>query len=347
MIMDSFFSKALISWYQEHQRFLPWRCTSDPYAIWISEIILQQTRVAQGLDYYNRFMARFPDVDTLAQASEDEVLLYWQGLGYYSRARNLHFAAHQIVEQGGFPKTYEGVRALKGVGDYTAAAISSIAYGLPYAVVDGNVYRVLSRVFGVDIPIDSTQGKKYFAQLAQELVDVDAPGLYNQSIMDFGALQCVPKSPNCDACPLQDRCVAHAQHKVDVLPVKSHKTKVTHRYFHYLNVCIGDEMLLHQRKADDIWKNLYEVPLVEADHRMSVDELTQTTLFRQLACNQIQLVKEQVKHVLSHRVIFADLYILSASRWPSPLPAGYFKLKVSDLGHYAISRLMDIILQEK
>ena len=347
MIMDSFFSKALISWYQEHQRFLPWRCTSDPYAIWISEIILQQTRVAQGLDYYNRFMARFPDVETLAQASEDEVLLYWQGLGYYSRARNLHFAAHQIVEQDGFPKTYEGVRALKGVGDYTAAAISSIAYGLPYAVVDGNVYRVLSRVFGVDIPIDSTQGKKYFAQLAQELVDVDSPGLYNQSIMDFGALQCVPKSPNCDTCLLQDRCVAHAQHKVDALPVKSHKTKVTHRYFHYLNVRICDEMLLHQRKADDIWKNLYEVPLVEADHRMSVDELTQTTLFRQLACNQIQLVKEQVKHVLSHRVIFADLYILSASQWPSPLPAGYFKLKVSDLGNYAISRLMDIILQEK
>ncbi len=347
MIMDSFFSKALISWYQEHQRFLPWRCTSDPYAIWISEIILQQTRVAQGLDYYNRFMARFPDVETLAQASEDEVLLYWQGLGYYSRARNLHFAAHQIVEQDGFPKTYEGVRALKGVGDYTAAAISSIAYGLPYAVVDGNVYRVLSRVFGVDIPIDSTQGKKYFAQLAQELVDVDSPGLYNQSIMDFGALQCVPKSPNCDTCPLQDRCVAHAQHKVDALPVKSHKTKVTHRYFHYLNVRIGDEMLLHQRKADDIWKNLYEVPLVEADHRMSVDELTQTTLFRQLACNQIQLVKEQLKHVLSHRVIFADLYILSASQWPSPLPAGYFKLKASDLGNYAISRLMDIILQEK
>lgn len=347
MIMDSFFSKALISWYQEHQRFLPWRCTSDPYAIWISEIILQQTRVAQGLDYYNRFMARFPDVETLAQASEDEVLLYWQGLGYYSRARNLHFAAHQIVEQDGFPKTYEGVRALKGVGDYTAAAISSIAYGLPYAVVDGNVYRVLSRVFGVDIPIDSTQGKKYFAQLAQELVDVDSPGLYNQSIMDFGALQCVPKSPNCDTCPLQDRCVAHAQHKVDALPVKSHKTKVTHRYFHYLNVRIGDEMLLHQRKADDIWKNLYEVPLVEADHRMSVDELTQTTLFRQLACNQIQLVKEQLKHVLSHRVIFADLYILSASQWPSPLPAGYFKLKVFDLGNYAISRLMDIILQEK
>ncbi|MBR6989125.1 MAG: A/G-specific adenine glycosylase [Bacteroidaceae bacterium] len=345
--MDSFFSKALISWYQEHQRFLPWRCTSDPYAIWISEIILQQTRVAQGLDYYNRFMARFPDVETLAQASEDEVLLYWQGLGYYSRARNLHFAAHQIVEQDGFPKTYEGVRALKGVGDYTAAAISSIAYGLPYAVVDGNVYRVLSRVFGVDIPIDSTQGKKYFAQLAQELVDVDSPGLYNQSIMDFGALQCVPKSPNCDTCPLQDRCVAHAQHKVDALPVKSHKTKVTHRYFHYLNVRIGDEMLLHQRKADDIWKNLYEVPLVEADHRMSVDELTQTTLFRQLACNQIQLVKEQLKHVLSHRVIFADLYILSASQWPSPLPAGYFKLKASDLGNYAISRLMDIILQEK
>lgn len=347
MIMDSFFSKPIEKWYKEHKRFLPWRRTSDPYAIWISEIILQQTRVAQGLEYYKRFMSRFPDVATLASASEDEVLLYWQGLGYYSRARNLHFAAHQIVEQGGFPDTYDGIRALKGVGDYTAAAIGSIAFGLPYAVVDGNVYRILSRVFGVEIPIDSTQGKKYFAQLAQRLLDVDAPGLYNQSVMDFGALQCLPKSPDCTACPLLERCVAYAQHKVDAFPVKSHKTKVTDRYFHYMNFRIGDEMLLCQRKGNDIWKNLYEIPLVEADHRLTMEELEKTPLFQQLACNQIKQVKEQIKHVLSHRVIHADLYLLSADKWPSPLPEGYFKLKVSDLGNYAISRLMDVILHEK
>ena len=214
------FADKLIVWYEDNKRDLPWRDTKDPYRIWISEIILQQTRVAQGYDYFVRFMERFPDVFTLAQADEDEVMKYWQGLGYYSRARNLHAAARSMAENGGFPTTYQEVRALKGVGEYTAAAICSFAYDMPYAVVDGNVYRVLSRWMGIETPIDSTQGKKLFAQVAQELMDQKRPALYNQAIMDFGALQCTPASPDCLFCPLADSCLALAKGKVDALPVK-------------------------------------------------------------------------------------------------------------------------------
>ena len=200
------FSEKLIAWYAENKRELPWRNTTDPYIIWISEIILQQTRVAQGYDYFLRFIHRFPDVRALAEAPEDEVMKCWQGLGYYSRARNLHAAAKSM--NGIFPVTYEGVRALKGVGDYTAAAICSSAYGMPYAVVDGNVYRVLSRYFGIDTPVDSAEGKKLFAALADEMMDKSQPAVYNQAIMDFGAIQCTPQSPNCLFCPLADSCSA-------------------------------------------------------------------------------------------------------------------------------------------
>lgn len=226
------FSRILLDWYAEYKRELPWRETKDPYRIWISEIILQQTRVAQGYEYFQRFVERFPDLVALAEADEDEVMKYWQGLGYYSRARNLHAAARSM--NGVFPRTYEGVRALKGVGDYTAAAICSIAYDMPYAVVDGNVYRVLSRYFGVETPIDSTQGKKLFASLAQEMLDEKHAALYNQAIMDFGAIQCTPQSPSCMFCPLADSCSALATGKVNLLPVKQHKTKTTDRYFTYI-----------------------------------------------------------------------------------------------------------------
>lgn len=227
------FSRKLIDWYRENGRDLPWRRTKNPYLIWISEIILQQTRVVQGYDYYQRFVARFPDVFALAAADEDEVMKYWQGLGYYSRARNLHAAARRMAEAGGFPVTYTGVRALKGVGEYTAAAICSFAYGMPYAVVDGNVYRVLSRWLGIDTPIDSAEGKKLFVRVADELLDRERPGLYNQAIMDFGALQCTPVAPDCLFCPLNDSCVARLKGIAGSLPVKQHKTKVTNRYFNY------------------------------------------------------------------------------------------------------------------
>lgn len=231
------FSEKLIAWYAENKRELPWRDTTDPYIIWISEIILQQTRVAQGYDYFLRFIHRFPNVTALAEAPEDEVMKCWQGLGYYSRARNLHVAAKSM--NGVFPATYEGVRALKGVGDYTAAAICSSAYGMPYAVVDGNVYRVLSRYFGIDTPVDSTEGKKLFAALADEMMDKSQPAVYNQAIMDFGAIQCTPQSPNCLFCPLVDSCSALKEGTITKLPVKQHKTKTTNRYFNYIYVRVG------------------------------------------------------------------------------------------------------------
>ena len=226
--MDNF-GEILIKWYQDNKRDLPWRRTKNPYLIWISEIILQQTRVAQGYDYYQRFVKRFPDVFSLAAADEDEVMKYWQGLGYYCRARNLHAAARSMADAGGFPKTYKEVLALKGVGEYTAAAICSFAYGMPYAVVDGNVYRVLSRWLGIETPIDSAEGKRIFAEVAAELLDKAQPGIYNQAIMDFGALQCTPASPNCMFCPFVDTCVARQKGVVDTLPVKQHKTKVARR----------------------------------------------------------------------------------------------------------------------
>lgn len=225
------FSESLIRWYEQHRRELPWRETKDPYRIWISEIILQQTRVAQGYAYYCRFIERFPDVCSLAEAHEDEVMKMWQGLGYYSRARNLHEAARSLAGRGRLPETYKEVRAMKGVGDYTAAAICSFAYDMPCAVVDGNVYRVLSRWMGVDEPIDTAAGKKLFAQLADQLLDRKHPAVYNQAIMDFGALQCVPASPDCQVCPLADSCVALRDKRVEELPRKSHKVKTVNRYF--------------------------------------------------------------------------------------------------------------------
>ena len=231
----------LHAWYARNHRVLPWRGITDAYRIWISEIILQQTRVVQGYEYYNRFVSRFPDVRALAAADDDEVMKLWQGLGYYSRARNLLAAARQVVERfgGEFPTTYDDIRSLPGIGDYTAAAIASFAYGLPHAVVDGNVYRVLSRIYGIDTPIDTTEGKKLFAALADELLDRQDPGGYNQAMMEFGALYCVPRSPQCGGCIFADRCMALATGRVEELPVKQGRTVVKPRYFNYFYVRHG------------------------------------------------------------------------------------------------------------
>ena len=267
------FALALEAWYADHRRDLPWRGTRDPYRVWVSEIILQQTRVAQGYDYYRRFMERFPTVRDLAAATEDDVLRAWQGLGYYSRARNLHAAARAVVAQGGFPRDYAGVRTLRGVGDYTAAAICSMAYGLPHAVVDGNVYRVLSRYFGLATPIDTTAGRRAFADLAAGLLDRRRPGLYNQAVMDFGALQCLPRAPQCGACPLAHGCEALRTGRVDELPVNARRTQVAERFLAYIYICVSGDVLLHRRPAGDIWAGLYEPLLVEFDHRPTEPEV--------------------------------------------------------------------------
>ena len=335
-------SSPLLAWYQKNKRDLPWRHTRDPYKIWLCEIIMQQTRVAQGLTYYNRFVETFPTPAALAAATQDQVLKLWQGLGYYSRARNLHAAAKSM--HGKFPPTYPGVRALKGVGDYTAAAICSIAYNMPYAVVDGNVYRVLARVFEIATPIDSTEGKKEFAALAQQLLDKKNPGDYNQAIMDFGALICTPQAPQCTACPLAKVCQARKTGVQEKFPVKAQKTKISTRYFHYIYVAQGKDTWLHQRGPGDVWQNLYELPLVEtADGKLSLKDPQLKKWFGATRIKPMQT--KPIKHVLSHRIIYAYIYkvVVPSAR---KVPDGFIKIPVKELPRYAVSRLVQKLLEQ-
>lgn len=339
------FTNIIESWYAEHRRDLPWRDTTDPYLIWVSEIILQQTQVKQGYDYYLRFVQRFPDVQSLAEAEEDEVLNYWQGLGYYSRARNMHAAAKSM--NGKFPQTYDRVRALKGVGDYTAAAICSFAFGMPVAVIDGNVYRVLARYVGIDTPIDSTKGVKLFKQLADEYLDKRQPAVYNQAIMDFGALQCTPVHPHCEACPLQETCVAFREGRVEELPVKQHKTRQTYRYFNYFFIRQGDYTYIKKRTEKDIWKNLYELPLTESSKEIS--ERQAVSLMEQYGGSEVKTIplKQGVKHVLSHRIILTDFYEVSLPEKEIPdVLKSYQKVPISSLGDYAFPVLISNFLKE-
>ena len=319
------FALTLLDWFRENGRDLPWRQTHDPYAIWLSEIILQQTQVKQGWEYWERFMHHWPTVEALAAATEDEVLREWQGLGYYSRARNLHYAARQIVALGHFPNTIEEIKQLKGVGDYTAAAIGSIAFNLPAAVVDGNVYRVLARHFGIDTPINTTEGKKVFAALAQELLPASA-ATYNQAIMDFGAIQCTPASPNCTICPLMESCEALRQNSIAQLPVKLKKLKVRERHLIYIYVRCQGEVAIHRRGAGDIWQGLWEPWLV--------DEVPEGAV----------LLRQNVKHVLTHRILYADFYLWEPEEKPS-LPPDYIWIKETELDHYAVPRLIEILLE--
>lgn len=340
----------LFAWYDVHKRDLPWRSTRNPYYIWISEVILQQTRVAQGYDYFVRFIELFPTVEALADAPEDAVMRAWQGLGYYSRARNLHAAAKQIVELGSFPNTYEAIRQLKGVGDYTAAAIASFAFDEPKAAVDGNVCRVWSRVFGVDLPIDSLKGKRVITEIAQELLPGSQAAKYNQAVMEFGALQCTPHSPSCTDCPLADKCVALAEGRVDMLPLKSHKTKVTPRYLTYLYIHDTDSLLLHKRTGNDIWQNLYELPLIETEMAIDANGLFLHPDFlawkKTIPYYTYKGATGGIKHVLSHRVLHATFHELEVLGELS-CPDGYVVVPFSELGHYALPRLLERYMKEK
>lgn len=344
-------SEKLKAWYRVNKRDLPWRNVVDPYIIWVSEIMLQQTRVAQGYDYFLRFTNRFPDVKSLAEAPEDEVLKYWEGLGYYSRARNLHAAAKTIMTDfnGRFPEQYEAVLSLKGVGEYTAAAIVSFAWNQPYAVVDGNVYRVLSRLFGLDTPIDTGKGKKEFSELATQLMDADHAGEHNQAIMEFGALHCVPRNPDCITCVFTDTCVAYASGKVASLPFKQGKTKVRSRYFHYFHIIDGNETYLHRRPSGDIWQGLYEFPLIETATPMDFAALQQTELFRELFSGtegmEVSSVLSGIKHVLSHQVLHASFYRIQVKRAGNKLKE-YKPISSENLADYAIPRLLHIYLEK-
>lgn len=327
------FREVVNSWYPENKRDLPWRDSRDPYRIWLSEIILQQTRVEQGLPYYLRFIASFPTVFDLAKASEHQVLKLWQGLGYYSRARNLHHTAKEVAYQmkGVFPKSYRELLKLKGVGEYTASAIASICYNEPVAVVDGNVYRVLSRYFGVEVPINSTQGVRYFKELAAQVMDTRHPGDYNQAVMEFGALQCKPQLPLCANCDLQVNCIAFQLQKVEKLPVKLKKNKLKKRYFNYIVLLDQQHTLLEIRSKKDIWQYLYQFPLVESKKNLHVEELTKKEDFLNLISGKsydIRLFNPKVAvHKLSHQHIYTKFWIVELK---GSIPNGILRKKIKE-----------------
>jgi len=346
---DLAISHRLIDWYQKNKRALPWRETIDPYIIWISEIILQQTRVAQGMDYYLRFTERFPNVKSLAAAEEDEVLKYWQGLGYYSRARNLQAAAKDIMKRfnGHFPVSYADILSLKGIGEYTAAAITSSAWNLPYAVLDGNVFRVLSRLFALDIPIDTLKGKKEFTRLATAIMNPAKSRLHNQAIMEFGALQCIPKNPDCLSCPLVDKCLAYRRGEVQSYPVKKNKIKTRDRFFHYFHIQYKGDTWLHRRGGKDIWTGLYEFPLIETATAMDFAELEHTEDFRCLfqRAGYISVdMKPQIRHVLSHQVLYANFYRIEIEKEIEGLNS-YLRISSAEIEQYAVPRLIHLYLE--
>ena len=327
------FAEKLLTWYAASGRDLPWRRTRDPYRIWLSEIILQQTRIAQGTAYWERFVERFPTVGDLAAASEDEVLLLWQGLGYYSRARNLHAAARQIVSLGAFPSTLEGIRALKGVGDYTAAAIGSFAFDIPAAVVDGNVYRVLSRIYGIDTPVGTTAAKKRFTALAQSLLPPERPGDFNQAMMDFGATACTPQNPDCPHCPFAGECMALRAGRVTSLPVKKAGPAIRERRFTYIYFRCEGMTAIHRRGPGDIWQGLWEPYLIEgAPDRVPND-------------GEITPIRTGVRHQLTHQTLYADLYLCETAVRPD-LPPEYIWIPESALSDYALPRLIHNLLEQ-
>ncbi len=338
MSTSNFIAK-LLHWFDQNRRYLPWRLTNDPYAVWLSEIIMQQTRISQGTAYWERFMETYPTVEDLATASEDDVLKLWQGLGYYSRARNLHKAAQQIVALGHFPDTMEGLLQLRGVGEYTAAAIASFAFGQPTAAVDGNYFRVLSRVYGIDTPINSTEGKHEFQALADSL-GKDYRTI-NAAIMDFGALQCTPKSPACIVCPLVEDCIALREGRVDLLPVKLKTVHQKTRHLVYLYLrCLG-KVAIRRRGKGDIWQGLWEPVLIE--QTPSDDKTVTSSTAKQLLAHA-SLLRSNVKHILTHQILLADFYLLETSSRPA-IPPDYVWIDEQNLDQYAIPRLIEILFE--
>ena len=335
------FSKILTDWYSNNKRELPWRQTTNPYYIWLSEIILQQTQVAQGLPYYETFLKEFPSIFHLAKAQESQVLKLWQGLGYYSRARNLHATAKYIVSElnGDFPNTYQELLKLKGVGDYTASAIASICYNEPTAVVDGNVYRVLSRYFGIDTPINSSAGAKEFKLLAQKLIDKNNPAEFNQAIMEFGAVQCKPQNPNCHICPFQDSCLALKNNRISELPVKIKAAKAKKKYFNFLVLISEDnKTVLEKRQEKGIWQNLYQFPLIETEQEVNYETFNTLIKAHHLLKNipfQLSLYNEEVIiHKLSHQHLYTKFWIVNMN---SILRDG---ISIHEVSNYAVPILI-------
>ncbi len=353
IIEARFFQKKLMDWFAASHRPLPWKGEKDPYIIWLSEIILQQTRVEQGLPYFKRFVDRYPTVEDLAGASQDEVLKLWEGLGYYSRARNMHAAAQYIAHElnGKFPDTYESILQLKGVGPYTAAAIASFAYGLPHAVVDGNVFRVLARFFGIETPIDSTEGKKQFARLAENLLEEQHPGRYNQAIMDFGAILCSPKKPLCPTCPLKSKCQALQTKKVQQLPVKTKKIQRRTRFFHYLVINEKDQVLIKKREQKDIWRNLYDFPMIERTELYREPERILSVLQDENAplpsSYRLGQISPPYQQLLTHQKIVAVFIEIHAEKGLLNDPVPLKKVERKNLTKFAFPKLIDCYLKDK
>ncbi len=340
------FCNLLEAWYLSVNRSLPWRKNKNPYSVWLSEIILQQTRVAQGTAYYLKFMSAFPTVSDLANAEEEHVLKLWQGLGYYSRARNLHFSAKLIMSEfnGVFPDTYKDLLTLKGVGDYTASAIASICFNEQTAVVDGNVYRVLSRFFGIATPINSPKGIKDFKLLAQSLLETDNPGQYNQAIMDFGALQCTPKSPDCNICPLSGGCEALKSDLIRTLPVKEKKIKIKKRYFNFIVLITSEgNTILTKRLGKGIWENLYQFPLIESEATIDADVLVSNNEFQDLLEGEFASLKlynsKEWVHKLSHQHLYTKFWIVEGDSSHSDITP------IVALKDYAVPRLIDKFIE--
>ena len=341
------FNKTLTIWYSEHKREMPWRNTKNPYYIWLSEIILQQTQIAQGLPYYDAFVTKYPTVFDLANAEEEDVLKLWQGLGYYSRARNLHASAKYVANDlnGIFPNTYSELLKLKGVGDYTASAVASICFNEPTAVVDGNVYRVLSRYFGIDTPINSSQGIKEFKLLATSLMYHDNPSDYNQAIMEFGAIQCKPKNPYCSTCPLNESCVALQKNTVNELPVKLNKTKVSTKYFNFLVILSTDKKtIFHKRTKKGIWQNLYQFPLLETDQKLKITDFRKhpfiQSYFTDAPFEYSLYNSTDIVHKLSHQHLHTKFWIIEIDKLPQK------GISISDIKKFPTSILISNFIDE-
>ncbi len=342
------FTFVLLNWYAQNKRLLPWREEKDPYKIWISEIILQQTRVAQGLNYYIRFIKRFPNIESIYEGGEQEVLKYWQGLGYYTRARNIYLAAIYLMENhhGKFPTNYDEILKIKGIGPYTAAAIASFAYQLPYAVIDGNVLRVFSRIFKIYDPIDSSKGKKKITDLANKLICKKDPSTFNQAIMDFGAIQCVPSNPDCENCCYSNVCYANLHYEQAVLPVKTKKNKIRNRYFYYLHIQYQDKIYIQKRKTKDIWKGLYEFPLLELNEAINHEILPTYPAFQNLFKNlnwEIISVSSVYKHILSHQHIITMFINIIVDKEINN--TNFIPIYFNEIFDYPISRLTEKYLE--
>ena len=323
------FAETLIAWYDDHKRDLPWRGETDPYKIWVSEIILQQTRVQQGWDYYLRFLDNFPTVKALAEADEERVLKVWQGLGYYSRARNMHAAAREIMSEhhGKFPQTYDKILSLKGIGKYTAAAVASIAFRLPYPAVDGNVIRIVSRIFGICDDVTQPAVVKRITSICETQIDHKQPGVFNQAAMDFGALQCTPKNPKCDECPFQSNCYALNNNLTDILPIKKKKAEQKHRFFHYTVYLTNNQTVIEKRTGSDIWRNMYQFPLTETDS----EEWPENPVF-------------STREVLSHQIIHAAFYIKNVKKLPKTTDCQVV-IYFDNIEKYPMPKIMTLFLK--